>query len=116
MKGKMDTRSLDATRLLAHVLAGSGRHREARDLLLGILAADPGDAAARRSLVAARLALGEYDEAEPDARRVADTEEGAGRAPALFLHAHALWGCGRLDECRAAVDRYAASLAAENSE
>jgi len=108
----VETRSLEATRLLAHVLLGSGRYGAARDLLRGVAAAAPGDLAARRGLARALLALGEYAEAEAVARDLAGRETGAGRPPALFFHAHALWGCGRVAECREAVRRYAAALAA----
>ena len=106
----MDSRSLDATRLLAHVLAGSGKYAAARDLLRGVLAAAPDDQATRRGLVHALLRLGEYAEAEPEARALAERETGPDRATALFFHAHALWGCGRTAESRAVVEQYAALL------
>ena len=107
----MDSRSFDATRLLAHVLAGSGKYGAARDLLRGLLEAAPDNLSVRRSLVHAHLGLGEYAEAEPVARALTERESGENLPPALFFHAHALWGCGRTEECRAVVERYAALLA-----
>ena len=107
----MENRSLDATRLLAHVLLGSGKYAAARDLLRGVAEAAPDDARARRNLVHALLCLGEYAEAEPEARALASREAGGDMAVALFFHAHALWGCGRTVESRAVVDRYAELLA-----
>ncbi len=104
----MDGRSLEATRMLAHGLLGAGRYAAARDLLLGVAAADPDDTGALRALARARLMLGEYAEAEPVARGLAERETGRDRICALFFHAHALWGCGREAECRRVVERYAA--------
>jgi len=104
----MDGRAFDATRLLVHVLMGAGKFAAARDLLRGMLAAAPDDAGVRRNLVRAHLGLGEYVEAEPVARMLAGQEAGDDRLPALFFHAHALWGSGRTEECRAVIERYAA--------
>ncbi|MDR1519802.1 MAG: tetratricopeptide repeat protein [Planctomycetota bacterium] len=107
----MNERELDAMRLLAHSLAWAGRFAEASGLLRGILAVSPDDVQARRGLVHSLLRLGEYEEAELLARRLAAEEKGAERIPAIFFHAHSLWGCGRLDECRATVEEYAKTLA-----
>lgn len=109
------TRQVEALRLLVHALAGAGRFAAARDLLLGLLAERPDDSFARRNLVHAHLGLGEYTAAEPLARELTGSETGPARAAAFFYHAHALWGLGRLEECRAAVERYAACLAAEQN-
>jgi thioredoxin-like negative regulator of GroEL len=106
----MDSRALDATRLLAHALLGSGKYATARDLLRGVVAAAPDDQAARRGLVHTLLCLGEYEEAEPLTRELAKRETGGDGVAALFFHAHALWGCGRTTESRAVIERYAALL------
>ncbi|MCL2000313.1 MAG: tetratricopeptide repeat protein [Planctomycetes bacterium] len=106
----VDSRAFDATRLLVHALLGSGKFAMARDILRGMLETAPDDAGTRRNLVRAHLGLGEYAEAEPAARVLAEQEAGDDRLPALFFHAHALWGCGRTVESRAVVDRYAALL------
>jgi thioredoxin-like negative regulator of GroEL len=105
-----DAREADALRLLAHQFMNTGRFAQARDLLAGLSHSLPDDAFALRNLVCARLHLGEYAEAEPLAARLAAGAEGKDRAPALFFHAHALWGCGRTDECRAVVDNYIGEL------
>lgn len=110
----MDTREQDAIRLLTHSLMETGKFAAARDLLLGLAQSCPGDVFARRNLVQAHLRLGEYAAAEPLARELAAAAGGDDMAPALFFHAHALWGCGRLDECRAVVGRYAERLAARH--
>ena len=110
----MDDRTFDATRLLVHALMGAGKFVAAKDLLRGMLAAAPDDAGVRRGLVRAHLGLGEYAAAEPPARTLAERETGDDRLPALFFHAHALWGCGRTEECRAVVERYAALRAGDD--
>lgn len=106
----MDTRELDAVRLLAYAFIEAGKFAQARDLLLGVVEAAPEDVFARRNLLLARLRLGEFDEALPLARTLARTALNTDRVPALFFQAYALWGMGRREECREVVDRYAACL------
>jgi predicted Zn-dependent protease len=108
----MEERELDAVRLLAGGLIAAGRFEAARDVLAGLIAANPGDSFAMRNLVRVRLALGEYAAAEPEARMLVGRASGADRAPARFFHANALWGAGRIDECRREVELYARELAA----
>jgi thioredoxin-like negative regulator of GroEL len=108
----VEERELEAARLLAGGLIDAGRFEAARDVLAGLIAADPGDLFARRNLVRVRLALGDYAAAEPEARMLAERASGPDRAPARFFHANALWGAGRIDECRREVELYARELAA----
>ena len=112
----MDERESESVLLLARSLLGVGKPAEAAELLQGLAAARPDDAGIRRLLALALLELGKYVEAEPVARALAATATGKDVPPAIFFYAHALWGCGKLDECRRQVDRYAASLAMVNKD
>lgn len=106
----MEERETEAVRLLCHVLMGVGKYQRARDLLIGLAEAAPGDGWVERNLVLCRLRIGEYEEALPLATQLAEKAKGWDRIPALFFHAHALWCCGRLEECRRTVDDYAREL------
>lgn len=106
----MDARELEAASLLARCLANVGKNEEARDILQGVVAADPKDFRSRRLLVSVLLASGDYAGAEPHAALLAETTGGRDRAPALFFLAHAMWGMGNLNGCRRAVDDYVAAM------
>jgi tetratricopeptide (TPR) repeat protein len=88
---------------LADLLIGSARFEEARGLLAGTLADDPGNATARVRLGDACRALGDYPAAveayAPAAAALADHPEFAA------AHADALAHCGRFDAARQALDR-----------
>jgi Flp pilus assembly protein TadD len=106
----MDEREVESVKLLIQSLMNAGRFAAARDLLAGLAETDAEDVFVQRNLVQAHLRLGDYEAAEPPARRLAEKTDGADEAPALFFHAYALWGCGRQDECRGVVAKYAESL------
>lgn len=108
----MDARELEAVRLLALCLANVGKFAEARDILKGVVKADPKDIRARRCLVSASLEIGDYAGAEPHALYLAETTEGKDKIPALFFLAHALWGQGNLEGCKKTVDKYVAAISA----
>lgn len=107
----MDERKTESVKLLVQSLMDVGRFRAARDLLAGLAEADGDDPFVVRNLARTLLHLGEYVAAEPLARKAAERAVGRERAPALFFLAYALWGCGRREECGAAVEQYARCLA-----
>lgn len=107
----MEERELEAARLLAQCLVNVGKHVEAADILRAVVKADPGDYRARRCLVSAALAAGDYKGAEPHAVFLVETTRGEERIPALFFLAHAMWGMGNAQACRRAVEQYKAALA-----
>lgn len=107
----MDSRQAESLHLLAQALMGGGRFANAETILLGLIEVMPDDRFARRNLVECRLRQGKYAEAEPMAAELAASETGADLIPALFFHAHALWGSGRTEESEKVVQRYAQELA-----
>ncbi|MCC8191019.1 MAG: hypothetical protein LIP77_10375 [Planctomycetes bacterium] len=109
----MHQRDAEAVLLLADSLLGAGQPAAAATVLRGLAASGTADIRVTRLLVAALLEAGSYVEAEPAARELATQATGGDLAPALFFHAHALWGCGRTEECRRVVDRFAAALASD---
>lgn len=108
----MHERDVEAVLLLADSLLGAGRPESAVPLLRGLEATDSRDVRIRRLLVRALLDAGDYAAAEPVADALTLAAAGDDLPPALFFHAHSLWGCGKVDESRRSVDRYAAALAA----
>ena len=112
----MNERESEAILLLANSLLGVGKPAEAAELLRGLAEVDAKDVRIGRLLALALLSLGKYAEAEPVTRDLVRIAEGNDLPPALFFYAHALWGSGKLDECRRQVDRYAASLAVLNKD
>lgn len=115
MENGMTERSREALLLLAHVLLDTGKYAAAATILEGILALDSTDMEASRGLLHALLHLGRFEEAERLSAELTPRETGRGRAPARFCRAHALWGCGRLEECRREVDKYAALVSEERA-
>lgn len=107
----MNERETESVKLLVLSLMDTGRFAAARDLLAGLAEAAPEDVFVARNLVRALLHLGEYEAAEQPARRLAARAEGREKAPALFFHAYALWGCNRREECAKVVNEYAQCLA-----
>ncbi len=102
--------------LLARALLDSGRNAEARTMLSGLVAAGEDNALVRRNLAVALLRQGEYAEAEPLASGLVKEARGAELAPALFFLAHALWGCGRVEESRQIVARYREAMENEKED
>lgn len=109
----MTERSREAVLLLAHVLLDTGKYSAAAKILAGLLSLNASDMEAARGMLHALLHLGRYEEAERLSADLVRRETGRGRAAVRFCRAHALWGCGRLEECRREVDRYAAIVAEE---
>lgn len=107
----MEEREYEAVQVLAELMVRSEKYQLARDLLQGLLELRPDDQKVRRNLVHTQLALKDYAGAEPLARGLVAESGGEDKVPALFFHAHALWGLDKLAESRSEVELYAKELA-----
>lgn len=96
----------DAIRLLGYILLRQNHMRDAIAVFRGLLAINPEDRHAQRSLIYGYLAAGEPERAlEIAGSYVPRPRERLG-ATIHLLRAQALWRLGRADEARAALSRF----------
>ena len=97
--------------VLGYLFLRMGQFARAKKLFAALLALDPGDAWARRSLAAAFLALGDGAAALEHIDKVMGTAPPPSRDAALhLLKARALWLTGRADEAKNAVNAWLAAV------
>lgn len=96
----------DALRLLGYILLRQKRPRDAIAVFRGLLAIDPGDRHAHRSLIYGYLAAGEPEHALEVAASYTPRPRERLAATIHLLRAQALWRLGRADEAREALHRF----------
>lgn len=93
-------------RLLGYFLFKQGHFSEASEVCAGLMALDPNDVQAWRTLIASLLGEGRNEDALVQAEAYLESQGQKVPATLHLLKAQALWRLGRQDEARAAVQQF----------
>jgi tetratricopeptide (TPR) repeat protein len=94
--------------LLGHVYLETEKYEKARKIFQGMAELYPEDNYSSKALAYLLIKLHKYEEAIQHAEKYVNSDSLSDEemVNGMFLKAHALWGAGRLEECKAAVDKF----------